>query len=174
MPELSPSSLFLCRPLALNFDLVGASQSQSRNPGLPVPMLWAVFLLAGSMQPGSPGLKPCSCSADLPPWSWQGGEQTCCPVSRLWRALSSPLHSSFVPASLFGVGGAALCLPLASTSSWPHCLFPTSVLSCVLVSVQHGLNLCPFLAPGPQGFCPESQRGHWAVLALSQQHDQSF
>lgn len=76
-------------------------------------------------------------------------------------------------ASLFGVGGAALRLPAASISPWPHCLFPTSVLLRLLVSVQHGLNLCPFLAQGPQGFSFKSQEGVtvWCRVC-SQQHGQ--
>ena len=97
-----------------------------------------------------------------------------CHASRLWRALSFPPHSGSVPALLVGVGGAALCLRVASILSWPHCLFPTSVLSCVLVSVQHGLNLCPLLAPGPQGFCLESQEGVTGQCWVSPwQHGQS-
>lgn len=70
--------------------------------------------------------------------------------------------------------GAALCLPVASISPWPRCLFPTSVLSCVLVSVQHRLDSCPFLAPGPEGFCLESQEGVSGQCWVSpQQHGQS-
>lgn len=85
--------------------------------------------------------------------------------------MSFPPPSGSVLASLVGVGGAALSLPVASISLWPRCLFLISVLSCVLVSVQHGLNLCPFLAPGPQGFSLESQEGVVGQCwVCSQQH----
>lgn len=154
-----------CPPLP-SFNLAGASQ-RAESKIQPCCGLFSPWLTACSQVPESSDL---ALALQIgPPRSWQGKKMDQLPqlIPRAAPASSGVLCLS-QRTQLCACLAVRCCLPVASISPGPHYLFPTSVLSCVLVSVPHGLNPCPFLAPGPQGFCLESQEGvAGATLALA-------
>lgn len=80
VPELSPSSLFLCRRLALSFDLAGASQrakSKIQTCLCPCCGPFSHWLTACSQTPESSSLALALQICHLGPS--RGGKRTCCP-----------------------------------------------------------------------------------------------